>query len=430
MYPCSHNILFVMKSQEVKYKKYKRGEKMKTKKRADGRYSVQIYLGREDGKRRYKTVYGATQREANEKAEKIRAQMGKGLDLTADDTFGFWCEAFVQKKKNEVGVSQANAYRGRLHYFTRFNLRTGTFDFAHDSELANTKITEVKLWQLQRILDELAEKNPFTKKPTAKRTLASIRRAVVDVFAYAIMNRVTDFNTAAALTIRKGATVTTRRALTKEEQDRVRTFPHRAQLPAMLAMLAGLRRGEMTALLWSDVDFENGVIRVTKSYDFKNGETKLPKTDAGNRVIPMVDELAEFLKAQKKTSVFVVTSCNGNRMTETAWRAMLDSYLADLNIAFGKFTEPVNKFQPGGVPFVIKPFTWHCLRHTFATMLYDADVDVLTAQKLLGHADSKTTLSIYTHLSKEKEKMNIDKFNIFLKNSDACQMHVKNAENR
>lgn len=400
-------------------------------KRSDGRYSTQVYIGRgDDRKRKYKTVYGSTQKEVAAKVEKIRAQLGKGFDLNADDTFGFWCEAFVQKKKTEVGVSQANAYRGRLHYFTHYNLRTESFNFAQKNEIANEKISSVKLWQLQKVLDVLAEKNPFTKKPTAKRTLASIRRAVVDVYDFAIYNRVTDFNTADALTIYKNAKISTRRALTKEEQDRIRTFPHRAQLPAMLAMLAGLRRGEMTALLWSDVDFENNLIHITKSYDFKNGETKLPKTDAGYRSVPMVSELSDFLKAQKKTSVFVVTSCSGDRMTETAWRAMLTNYLRDLNIAFGKFTEPQNKCQPGGVPFVIQPFTWHCLRHTFATMLYDAEVDVLTAQKLLGHADTKTTLAIYTHLSAEKEKLNIYKFENFLQKNDASQMQVKNAENR
>ncbi len=64
--------------------------------------------------------------------------------------------------------------------------------------------------------------------------------------------------------------------------------------------------------------------------------------------------------------------------------------------------------------FVIELFTWHCLRHTYASILYDADVDVLTAQKLLGHSDIKTTLGIYTHLSKEKETHNIAKLNSFL----------------
>lgn len=54
---------------------------------------------------------------------------------------------------------------------------------------------------------------------------------------------------------------------------------------------------------------------------------------------------------------------------------------------------------------------FHDLRHTYATMLYDAGVDVLTAQRLLGHADVQTTMRIYTHLSKQKEQQSIAALN-------------------
>jgi site-specific recombinase XerD len=67
---------------------------------------------------------------------------------------------------------------------------------------------------------------------------------------------------------------------------------------------------------------------------------------------------------------------------------------------------------------VIEPFTWHCLRHTYATILYDAGVDVLTAKDLLGHEDVKTTLGIYTHLSEEKKQNDISKLNSYLSNNN------------
>ena len=66
---------------------------------------------------------------------------------------------------------------------------------------------------------------------------------------------------------------------------------------------------------------------------------------------------------------------------------------------------------------VIDTFTPHCLRHTYATMLYDAGVDVLTAKEFLGHSDIKTTLSIYTHLSAEKSKTDIGKLNQYLQST-------------
>ena len=54
------------------------------------------------------------------------------------------------------------------------------------------------------------------------------------------------------------------------------------------------------------------------------------------------------------------------------------------------------------------------LRHTYATMLYFSGVDLLTAQKLLGHADVTTTLKIYTHLQEKTEKISIEKFDTFI----------------
>ena len=63
------------------------------------------------------------------------------------------------------------------------------------------------------------------------------------------------------------------------------------------------------------------------------------------------------------------------------------------------------------LPLQPEPFTAHQLRHSYATMLYDADVDVKTAQKLLGHADFSVTMKIYTNLSTEKERAGIEKLN-------------------
>ena len=66
--------------------------------------------------------------------------------------------------------------------------------------------------------------------------------------------------------------------------------------------------------------------------------------------------------------------------------------------------------------WVLERFTAHMLRHTYATMLFDANVDVKSAQKFLGHADIEVTLSIYTHLTKYKEDKAIGALNEHLDN--------------
>lgn len=395
-------------------------KKMNTK-RADGLYAVQVYIGKVDGKRKYKTAYGKTQKEAEKKAEEIKRQLNAGIDLLSVDTFGFWCDRWLKSKEIELTEERYNNYRVKLALIRRYSPAFDTFeDKENDRTLGAYNIQKIRLFELQAPLDNLAIMNPSTGKPTAKQTLSEYKRTVQAVFKYAMNNRVIEFDPAEQLTISKTAPKHERRALGKEEQKRIVEFQHEAQLPAMLMMYAGLRRGEVAALLWSDIDFINKAITVNKSYNFKANKIKTPKTAAGVRIVPMPDVLCDFLKQQKKTDAIVV-SRNGRPLNENAWHNLLDKYLADMNAS----VTGCSKFSKNRV-FVIELFTWHCLRHTYASILYDADVDVLTAQKLLGHSDIKTTLGIYTHLSREKESHNIEKLNSFL-SADNCVKHSKAA---
>lgn len=112
-------------------------------------------------------------------------------------------------------------------------------------------------------------------------------------------------------------------------------------------------------------------------------------------------------------------------MTADAWRKLWESYLCDLNVAYGFPNQDVSKHNPHGLPMMIEPFTMHCLRHTYCTMLYESGIDVLVAKELMGHADIKTTIAIYTHLSQQRKDRSIDLLNSFL--DGASQVQVKNA---
>lgn len=72
--------------------------------RADGRIVVQVYVGSVDGKRKYKSVYGKTQKEADQKAAELRAQLHRGVDLISENrTFAFWANRFlISKKKHRI----------------------------------------------------------------------------------------------------------------------------------------------------------------------------------------------------------------------------------------------------------------------------------------------------------------------------------------
>lgn len=379
-------------------------------KRSDGRIAVQVYLGTVDGKRKYKTVYGTTQKEADTKAEELKAMMKKGLDVSSSkELFKTWAEYWLASKKNEVSADRYSSLESRSAVWI--------------DALKSALINQIKPFELQTILFSIAAQNPYTSEPMARKTIRGYVQVVNAIFDFAIDNRIIDFNPAAKLKIPQTTPpAKTRRALTEEERQRVMEFEHRAKPSAMLMMLSGLRRGEATALQWNDIDFVNNKISVTKSYNFKQKEFKTPKNGKA-RVVSVPQILIDYLRTLPKTSVFVLTNAKGGMMTEDSWKRLYQSYMLDMNIEYG-FGGSVNKHANNlDIPMVISTFTPHELRHTFCTIMFEAGIDALTAKEQLGHSDIKTTLSIYTHLSAQHKETQVNKLDVFL--SNASQMQVR-----
>lgn len=382
--------------------------------RSDGRYAVQVYLGTdENGKRKYKTVYGKTQKEAQKKADELRTQLGKGLDVSNKiKTFKDWSELFLSAQKSILTPSEYELKKSRVNYF---------YDF-----FGSSPIESIRPFQIESALNELAKENPTTGKPSAKKTITVYKQVCGQVFKFAIKNRVVEYNPAEYAELPKNLPQKERRALSSAEREWIATYSgenKRAKRAAMIAMFCGLRRGELTALTWNDINLIDKTVTINKSYNFKSNTVKLPKTTAGIRTVPMPEPLVEFLKSEKREGVNVLVTKNGKIMTETAWKRMLESFLVDLEIAHG-IGKKKNKCAPEPTVFTIQPFGWHDLRHTYATILFEAGVDILTAQYLLGHASAKTTMEIYTHLSNEQKHRSIIKLNTFLTQNNNCKSNA------
>lgn len=287
---------------------------------------------------------------------------------------------------------------------------------------------KIKLYDAQILINELARRNPTTGQPSSKKTLEEYASLIKQFYEYLVANRIVEYNPMQMLSIPKGAKQDKRNALSKEQRQWITDTPHRARTAAMIMMYAGLRRGELNALLWSDIDLDEKTITVNKSYNFKTNSLKGTKTEAGMRKVIMPNPLVEYLRRVKKTSLLVNPNTKGAYMTESSWRRLWTSYMRTLNKKYGDFTGIVFKSKRDALPIVIDTFTPHCLRHTYCTLLFEAGVDVVTAKELMGHTDIKTTLEIYTHLSAEKAQKDIDKLNDFLTSekkeckSDASQM--------
>lgn len=353
--------------------------------RPDGRYEKKVYLGN----KKYKTVYGATAREVEAKAAAVRASIGKGLDVSRRvESFRTWAEYLLPQLERQLPPSEYRCRVQRLEYFCDY--------------FGAQPIGTVRSFQIAQALEDLAAKNPHTGKPTSKRTLQAYRAVLDQVFRLALDNRVIEYNPVAAAALPRQAPTKERRALTREQVRWILDTPSRGRLAALLAVFAGLRRGEMTALTWQDIDFDRNLIRVNKAWDFKRNQLKATKTAAGMRTVPLTEPLRTELWQVRQPSGLVIRSAHGKQMTLDAWDRMLGTLLLDLEIQNGTGTKK-KKCAPGKTVFTIPTFTWHELRHTYATLLFDADIPAKVAQSWLGHADISTTLQIYTHLSKEKE---------------------------
>jgi integrase len=173
------------------------------------------------------------------------------------------------------------------------------------------------------------------------------------------------------------------------------------RLPGLLGLFCGMRIGEVLALRWGRVDIDAKVIQVREALEKtkKHGiRSKPPKSKAGKRDITMPDEVVEALRIYRRDQLELRmrlgqgATCQTTRCCSPTLKVSRASPPA-VSRAFSDFTVRI------GLPDV----TFHALRHTHASQLIDAGVDVVTISKRLGHAKPDITLRVYAHLFKESD---------------------------
>ena len=168
----------------------------------------------------------------------------------------------------------------------------------------------------------------------------------------------------------------------------------------MLAALTGMRRGELCALRWNDVDLEAGVITVSRSLIVAVGglAEKSTKTDRSRKVA--LDPVGVSLLVDHRNRV-------------DGWAEQAGATLPDDAFVFSPFVEATTPFRPDNVTnFFIRVrndvgapgVRLHDLRHFTATQLIGAGVDVRTVAGRLGHADPSITLRVYADVIEERDR--------------------------
>ena len=222
-----------------------------------------------------------------------------------------------------------------------------------------------------------------------------------------------------------------REPITKKQQSLLERHwkGHRMGFPAALMLIMGLRRGEMLALNKSDFNFEQGTLQIERQIVFdKHDKPHIapPKTKAGKRllVIPtsFLPAVKDALERLPHPTLIYPAMKSKTYMTKSAYDSAWESFMNYLNLRAGGSNATRSKPRVR----VIDEFTAHQLRHTCATMLFEADVDPKTAQKFLGHANLQITLEIYTHLREEKENSSMNGYSQLLAEKAICaKTHFK-----
>lgn len=397
----------------------------KYKKRPDGRYATSAIIGYdENGKPKRKVIYGRTIMELDKKVADFKSLQNKGIVI--DDggmTVQQWSEKWLELYKADKAYNTYMMYKRTVGNHITPNLGT-------------IRLSALKKHQIQELLNNIVQCGHQRTAELVKLTLHQIiQQAIIEEYIYK------DVTVGLSLPKKEKSE---KRALTDAEKALIQKADLTPKERAFIDLLyyTGVRRGEALALMVSDIDFVNKKVKINKNLVMKDKTSEIkqsPKTEAGNREIPMPDKLFHSLKkyASSITSLYLFTMQNGELMTSSSFRRFWDNILDKLNIAAGgeKYTRTDLQKDKEQKPIrlIANDITPHMFRHTYATNLYYAGIDIKTAQMLLGHSSIQMTMDVYTHLDNTKVLSAGDKLNAFFdsqNNSSDSQNIVKSEKSQ
>lgn len=170
--------------------------------------------------------------------------------------------------------------------------------------------------------------------------------------------------------------------------------PPQGRLLVITALYSGLRISELLGLIWADVDFAAGLIRVraqlSRAHQGEPARRAAPKTPASGREVPLVEQLSQQLAAHKQASPFASPG-------DWVFATSRGTPYGHRNVARRVLTRAADAAQLNGDGW--SQLRFHDLRHTFAShLIVDLGLDVAQVSRILGHARITITLDVYTHL--------------------------------
>lgn len=355
------------------------------KKRNDGRYARQFKVGYQpDGRPKYKTIYAKTQVELERKCVDFLALKNKGV--LVDDknlTLEKWADIWLHTYKSNVKPSTFSMYK----YTISKHLRA----------IKDLRLHDIRPEHIRSILNPL---HPRTQQKVLLTLRQMLDQAVNNDYIY---KNVADGIKAAQFIPKP------RRALSDKEIREIFSLklPEMTRVFIGLLLYCGLRRGEAWALSKGDFDVLNNTVTIRHSVTLTPSlSITSPKTSAGERTIGIPEVLRGILYPYLNSiDIILFQGKRGSIMTDHEFRKMWEDFLTRYNESKG---------GNNNITAIANDITPHIFRHTYATMLYHAGVDVKTAQYLLGHSTIEMTLKVYTHLEDRDKKNALLKIDAYL----------------
>ena len=361
--------------------------------RKDGRWEGRYIKGHEGGKAKYGYVFGKSYEEAEQKLDELVLPSSRFDGNEEARRFSSISDDWLESLKPQLKPASIARYSNILASY-----------LVPEYGACNLEgITRDDVSSLSR---KLLIEGGIKGTGLAPKTVNSILSVMKNIFDYASSEK--GLRTAAIRDISVKQPQKPLRILSRNEQQKFSRYLMGNLTPCNLGILlclyTGLRIGEICALKWLDIYFEEQHIHVHQSMQriqiIDGGDKKTevqisaPKSDFSIRKIPLPDEMLVLLKSsQKQDDAFLLTG-------------MVHS-----------FVEPrcmENYFKSAVEECGLEDVNFHALRHTFATRCVELGFDIKSLSEILGHSSVNITLNRYVHPSMELKQMNMNMLSDFL----------------
>jgi len=357
--------------------------------RKDGRWVASLTL--EDRKRKY--FYGGTRKEVQEALKTALHEQQQGTLVTGpQQTLGTFLDQWLEQAHRHV--IRSSTYPGYRAILDKHII----------PELGHIRLQHLTPRHIQAFYDK--KLNEGLSPATVRRIHAILHRALDTAVQWNLIGR--NVSNMVSLPRIGGSKI---QPLTEEQAKLLLQAVRGQTLEAVItvALVTGMRMGELLALRWSDVDLGTGSIQVQHTIN-RYGKGGLiesePKTAAGKRRVMLPPFASDILKE--------------HRARQTTVKAKVGAAWKDNNLVFcngvGGFIESNNLrvmfrqlLEKAGLPRI----RFHDLRHSAATLLVSMGVNPKVIQELLGHSHVSITLQVYSHMLPSMQKEAIDKLEGF-----------------